>query len=186
MKPRGLAISIGSGSNGGHIISRIFSDPNEGNLAIALLRRDQQNLPIICPTILKQKLRSLLQTRHTHNNSQICETTSRMFAIPRLSSPSPWTSLSPPSTPIARRHRQTRSLKTIAKPSTTVSKPSNPLYVYEKSSRPKSEGKDPWQLIGSFISSKRAAIFLGLSPAEVQKYAISGEVYKELYKFSYK
>ncbi|EDN98337.1 predicted protein [Sclerotinia sclerotiorum 1980 UF-70] len=30
MTPRGLAISIGSGSNGGHIISRILSDPNKG------------------------------------------------------------------------------------------------------------------------------------------------------------
>ncbi|KAJ8064322.1 hypothetical protein OCU04_006668 [Sclerotinia nivalis] len=183
MNLRGLAISIGSGSNGGHSISRILSDPNKGNLAVALLPRDQQTLPIICTTILKQTPRSLLQTCHIHYNSQICEKPSKMFAIPPLSSPSPWASLSSPSAPIARRHAQTRSFKSIAKPSTPIPKP---IYVYEKSSMPNAQGKNQWQLIGSFVSSKRAAIFLGLSPAELQNYGTSGAVYKEHYKFSYK
>ncbi|KAF7875208.1 hypothetical protein EAF04_002380 [Stromatinia cepivora] len=183
MNLRGLVISIGSGSNGGHSISRILSNPNNCNLVVALLPRDQQTLPIIRTTILKQNSRSLLQTRHTHNNSQIIEKTPKMFLITPLSSPSPWASPSSPSTPIARRHSQTRPFRSIAKPSTPMSKP---LYVYEKSSIPNAQGKDQWQLIGSFISSKRAAIFLGLSPAEVQKYGISGAVYKEQYKFSYK
>lgn len=56
----------------------------------------------------------------------------------------------------------------------------NPVYIYEKSSR---EG---FELIGIFLSARRAAKFLGSSHSTVRKYMNSGEVYKERYKFSSK
>jgi hypothetical protein len=54
----------------------------------------------------------------------------------------------------------------------------NPVNVYEKCS---SEG---FQLIGSFVSSRRAAKFLEMSASTVRKYVNSGAIYKDRYKFS--
>jgi group I intron endonuclease len=52
--------------------------------------------------------------------------------------------------------------------------------IYEKVS---SEG---FKLIGSFISARRAAIFLNISGSTVIKYMNSGEIFKNRYKFSSK
>jgi group I intron endonuclease len=56
----------------------------------------------------------------------------------------------------------------------------NPLNIYEKSS------KEGFKLIGSFVSTIRAAKFLGISGSTVTKYMRSGMVYKDRYKFSSK
>lgn len=52
-----------------------------------------------------------------------------------------------------------------------------PVYVYEKCD---SKG---FQLIGSFISIRKAANFLGISPNTVRLYINSGEIFKDRYKF---
>jgi group I intron endonuclease len=54
----------------------------------------------------------------------------------------------------------------------------NPVNIYEKFS---SEG---FNLIGSFVSARRAGKFLGISGSTVIKYMNSGEIYKDRYKFS--
>lgn len=54
----------------------------------------------------------------------------------------------------------------------------NPGYVYEKTDL---EG---FKLIGSFVSARRAAKFLDMSGTTVIKYMKSGEVFKNIYKFS--
>jgi len=54
----------------------------------------------------------------------------------------------------------------------------NPVNIYEKFS---SEG---FNLIGSFVSVRRAGKFLGLSGSTVIKYLNSGEIFKNRYKFS--
>lgn len=54
----------------------------------------------------------------------------------------------------------------------------NPVNVYEKCS---SEG---FKLIGCFVSSRRAANFLGMSGSTVIKYMQSGTIFKDRYKFS--
>ena len=54
------------------------------------------------------------------------------------------------------------------------------VYIYEKVD---SEG---FNLIGSFVSIKRAAKFLGISGSTVKKYINSGEIFKDRYKFSSK
>jgi group I intron endonuclease len=56
----------------------------------------------------------------------------------------------------------------------------NPVNIYEKCS---SEG---FNLIGSFVSARRAGKFLEMSGSTVIKYMNSGEIYKERYKFSSK
>ena len=56
----------------------------------------------------------------------------------------------------------------------------NPVNIYEKCS---SEG---FELIGSFVSARRAAKFLGISGSTVIRYMQSGEIFKERYKFSSK
>jgi group I intron endonuclease len=56
----------------------------------------------------------------------------------------------------------------------------NPINIYEKFS---SKG---FKLIGSFVSARRAGIFLGLSGTTVIKYRNSGEIFKDRYKFSSK
>ena len=56
----------------------------------------------------------------------------------------------------------------------------NPVNIYEKCS---AEGL---KLIGSFVSTKRAAKFLGISGSTVVRYMQSGEIFKERYKFSTK
>jgi len=53
-----------------------------------------------------------------------------------------------------------------------------PVYIYEKCD---SEG---FKLIGSFISIRRAAKFLGISSNTVRLYINSGEIFKDRYKFS--
>jgi len=55
-----------------------------------------------------------------------------------------------------------------------------PVYIYEKFS---SEG---FNLIGSFVSARRAGKFLGISGSTVIKYMNSGEIFKDRYKFSSK
>jgi len=56
----------------------------------------------------------------------------------------------------------------------------NPVNIYEKCS---SEG---FELIGSFVSARRAAKFLGISGSTVRRYINSGAIFKERYKFSSK
>jgi group I intron endonuclease len=56
----------------------------------------------------------------------------------------------------------------------------NPVNVYEKFS---SSG---YNLIGSFVSARRAGKFIGISGNTVIKYMNSGEIYKNRYKFSSK
>jgi len=56
----------------------------------------------------------------------------------------------------------------------------NPVNIYEKFS---SKG---FKLIGSFVSARRAGIFLGISGTTVIKYRNSGEIFKDRYKFSSK
>jgi len=53
-----------------------------------------------------------------------------------------------------------------------------PVYVYEKCD---SKG---FQLIGSFVSIRKAANFLGISPNTVRLYINSGEIFKDRYKFT--
>ena len=55
-----------------------------------------------------------------------------------------------------------------------------PVYIYEKFS---SEG---FNLIGSFVSARRAGKFLSISGSTVIKYMNSGEIFKNRYKFSSK
>jgi group I intron endonuclease len=52
------------------------------------------------------------------------------------------------------------------------------VYIYEKCD---SEG---FKLIGSFVSMRRAAKFLGISGNTVRLYVNSGEIFKDRYKFS--
>ena len=54
------------------------------------------------------------------------------------------------------------------------------VYIYEKFV---SEG---FKLIGSFVSIRRAAKFLGISGSTVKRYINSGEIFKDRYKFSSK
>jgi hypothetical protein len=56
----------------------------------------------------------------------------------------------------------------------------NPVKVYEKCT---SEG---FKLIGSFVSIRRAGLFLGMSGSTIIKYINSGAIYKDRYKFSSK
>nr|YP_010833308.1 GIY-YIG endonuclease [Agaricus bitorquis]WFG54055.1 GIY-YIG endonuclease [Agaricus bitorquis] len=56
----------------------------------------------------------------------------------------------------------------------------NPLNIYEKCS---DEG---FKLIGSFVSTRRAANFLEISHSTVRRYMNSGEIFKDRYKFSTK
>jgi hypothetical protein len=56
----------------------------------------------------------------------------------------------------------------------------NPVNIYEKCS---AEG---FKLIGSFVSARRAGLFLGISGSTITKYVQSGQIYKERYKFSSK
>ena len=52
------------------------------------------------------------------------------------------------------------------------------VYIYEKCD---SEG---FKLIGSFVSMRRAAKFLGISGSTVRLYVNSGQIFKDRYKFS--
>lgn len=54
----------------------------------------------------------------------------------------------------------------------------NPVNIYEKFS---SKG---FNLIGNFVSVRRAGKFLGISGSTVIKYMNSGEIFKNRYKFS--
>lgn len=56
----------------------------------------------------------------------------------------------------------------------------NPVNIYEKCS---SEG---FKLIGSFVSPRKAANFLGMSGSIIIKYMQSGAIFKDRYKFSNK
>jgi group I intron endonuclease len=55
-----------------------------------------------------------------------------------------------------------------------------PVYIYEKFS------SEEFNLIGSFVSARRAGKFLGISGSTVIKYMNSGEIFKDRYKFSSK
>jgi group I intron endonuclease len=54
----------------------------------------------------------------------------------------------------------------------------NPVNIYEKNST------EEFKLIGSFVSARRAAKFLGMSGSTVIRYMNSGQVFNERYKFS--
>lgn len=56
----------------------------------------------------------------------------------------------------------------------------NPVNIYEQLS---SKG---FELIGSFVSARRAAKFLGISGSTVIKYMQSGAIFRDKYKFSSK
>jgi group I intron endonuclease len=56
----------------------------------------------------------------------------------------------------------------------------NPVNIYEKCS------SDGFELIGSFVSARRAAKFLGISGSTIIRYMHSGDIYKDRYKFSSK
>jgi group I intron endonuclease len=58
------------------------------------------------------------------------------------------------------------------------SKHGNSVNIYEKSS---SKG---FELIGSFVSARRAGKFLEISGSTVVRYMKSGEIFKDRYKFS--
>ena len=74
-----------------------------------------------------------------------------------------------------RKHSEDTKLKM------SISSPrGNPVNVYEKCD---SSG---FKLIGSFVSARRAGIFLDLSKSTVIKYMNSGAIYKNRYKFSSK
>jgi group I intron endonuclease len=77
---------------------------------------------------------------------------------------------------LGRKHSE----ETLLKMSSAPPKGGNPVNIYEKCS---SEG---FKLIGSFVSAKRAAKFLGLSGSTVIRYMNSGEIFKDRYKFSSK
>ena len=72
-----------------------------------------------------------------------------------------------------RKHSEETKLKMSAKRG-------NPVNVYEKCS---SEG---FKLIGSFVSARRAANFLGMSHSTINRYVNSGAIFKDRYKFSIK
>jgi group I intron endonuclease len=71
---------------------------------------------------------------------------------------------------LARKH----SLETKLKIST---RHGNPLNIFEKSSA-------GFDLIGSFVSARRAAKFLNMSASTIIRYMNSGEIYKNRYKFA--
>jgi group I intron endonuclease len=54
----------------------------------------------------------------------------------------------------------------------------NPVNIYEKCL------PEGFKLIGSFVSARRAGIFLGISGSTVVKYLKSGAIFKDRYKFS--
>jgi hypothetical protein len=54
----------------------------------------------------------------------------------------------------------------------------SPIYVSEKCS------KEGFKLIGSFVSIRRAAKFLGISSNTIRLYVNSGKIFKDRYKFS--
>lgn len=74
---------------------------------------------------------------------------------------------------LGRKHSEETKLKMSAKHG-------NPVNVYEKCS---SEG---FKLIGSFVSARRAAKFLGMSHSTINIYVNSGAIFKDRYKFSIK
>ena len=74
---------------------------------------------------------------------------------------------------LGRKHSEDTKLK-------ISSKRGNPVNVYEKCS---SEG---FKLIGSFVSARRAGVFLGMSGSTVNRYVNSGGIFKDRYKFSSK
>lgn len=53
----------------------------------------------------------------------------------------------------------------------------NPIYVYEKDS-------GEFSLIGNFVSIRKAANFLDISPGTVTRYVQSGKIFKDRYRFS--
>jgi len=53
----------------------------------------------------------------------------------------------------------------------------HPINIYEKSS----SGK--FNLIGKFVSIRKAGKFLGISPSTITKYKNVGKIYKNRYKF---
>lgn len=74
---------------------------------------------------------------------------------------------------LTRKHSEDTKLKM------SMSSPrGNPVNVYEKCDA------SGFKLIGSFVSARRAGIFLDLSKSTVIKYMNSGAIYKDRYKFS--
>ncbi|CRK16096.1 hypothetical protein BN1723_002269 [Verticillium longisporum] len=53
MSPRGFAIIIGAGPTSGAGIARVLASPDHGNLAVALLARNPDNLSSLCSDLRK-------------------------------------------------------------------------------------------------------------------------------------
>lgn len=53
MAPSGLAILIGAGKTSGAGIARVLANPSQGNLAVALLARNPDNLKSLCTSLRK-------------------------------------------------------------------------------------------------------------------------------------
>ena len=53
MAPRGIAILLGAGPNVGSGIARVLADPSQGNLAVALLARNSDNLHNLASSLQK-------------------------------------------------------------------------------------------------------------------------------------
>lgn len=51
MPPSGLAILIGAGPTSGAGIARVLANPSQGNLAVALLARNAENLANVCASV---------------------------------------------------------------------------------------------------------------------------------------
>lgn len=51
MSPSGLAILIGAGPTSGAGIARVLANPSQGNLAVALLARNAENLTNLCHSV---------------------------------------------------------------------------------------------------------------------------------------
>ena len=61
MAPDGLAIIIGAGPNSGAGIARVLADPAHGNLAVALLARNPDNLKALAADLRKSSNGGILQ-----------------------------------------------------------------------------------------------------------------------------
>ncbi|CAN8105895.1 unnamed protein product [Discula destructiva] len=62
MPPSGLAILIGAGPTSGAGIARVLANPSQGNLAVALLARNAENLTKVCNTVRQSSNGGVLHT----------------------------------------------------------------------------------------------------------------------------
>ncbi|KAH6896020.1 hypothetical protein B0T10DRAFT_479319 [Thelonectria olida] len=69
MAPQGLAILIGAGPTSGAGIARVLASPTQGNLAVALLARNADNLTSLCSS-LKESSGGVLNAFPTDTNPE--------------------------------------------------------------------------------------------------------------------